>query len=85
MVTLPAAPAAKEATGPQGAIVTYTQPQAASDIVDTSVPVTCAPASGTTFAVGTTKVTCSAKDTAGNEATAEFSVVVGESTGRASC
>ncbi len=57
-----------EATGASGAAVTYTAPTA-TDNVDASVSVSCAPASGSTFALGTTTVTCNASDAAGNAAT----------------
>ncbi len=76
---LPAAPPPTQATGPNGAVVAYAEPSPATDAVDITVPVTCTPRTGTTFAVGTTKVTCSATDKAGNTATAEFNVVVGAS------
>ena len=68
-----------EATGPSGAAVNYTSPTA-SDIVDGSVAVVCTPASGSTFALGTTTVNCSATDAAGNEATSSFSVTVQDTT-----
>ncbi len=62
--------------GPTGtATVTYGTPTA-TDIVDGTVPVTCAPASGSTFSTGTTTVTCTAKDSRGNSASASFAVVV---------
>jgi hypothetical protein len=67
-----------EATGPSGAIVTYTA--SASDVVDGTVPVTCAPASGSTFAVGDTAVTCSATDAEGNTGSASFTVHVVDTT-----
>src|SRR5439155_15127349 len=38
--------------------------------------VSCSPASGSTFPIGTTVVHCTASDTAGNTATASFFVVV---------
>jgi hypothetical protein len=41
------------ATSASGAAVTYTNPTA-TDIVDGTVAVTCTPASGNTFAIGTT-------------------------------
>lgn len=63
------------ATSPDGATVAWTAPTA-SDSVSGSVPVTCAPASGSTFAIGTTHVECSATDEAGNAATASFDVTV---------
>jgi hypothetical protein len=55
--------------------VEYALP-AATDNVDASVGVSCAPASGSSFAVGTTTVACTAQDAAGNIATSSFSVVV---------
>lgn len=62
------------ATSAAGATVVYGA--TATDVVDGSVPVTCSPASGSTFAPGTTAVTCSAVDRAGNEATGGFTVSV---------
>lgn len=65
-----------DATSETGAVVTYTLPTA-TDNVDGSVAVTCAPASGANFPVGTTSVTCSASDSAGNAATpVTFTVTV---------
>ena len=55
--------------------VTYTNPTA-TDLVDGSRAVACAPASGSVFAVGTTTVTCSATDSRGNNASTTFPVVV---------
>ncbi len=48
----------------------------ASDLVSGSLPVTCTPAPGAGFPLGSTNVKCSAKDKAGNAATASFTVVV---------
>lgn len=48
----------------------------ATDLVDGSVAVTCIPASGGTFAPGTTTVNCSATDSHGNTATGSFTVTV---------
>jgi hypothetical protein len=67
-----------EATSPDGALVTY--PASATDLVDGQVPVTCTPASGSTFPLGTTTVTCSATDKAGNTATGTFTVTVRDAT-----
>jgi len=51
------------ATGPQGAVVTYTPSTATDESGDSSTAlVTCTPASGSTFAIGTTTVTCTATD-----------------------
>ena len=57
-----------EATSPSGAVVTYTSP-ATSDIVDGAGVASCNPASGATFALGNTTVTCNATDSNGNQAT----------------
>ena len=48
----------------------------ATDLVDGSVPVVCTPASGSSFVLGTTAVSCSAKDAHDNTATAWFNVAV---------
>ncbi|GFO64438.1 HYR domain-containing protein [Geomonas paludis] len=48
----------------------------ATDLVDGNVPVSCTPASSSSFALGTTSVTCSAKDNHGNGASARFDVNV---------
>jgi len=63
-----------DATDPSGAVVAYQA--TAVDVVDGAVAVTCSPASGSTFAMGTTAVNCSATDNQGNSATGSFSVVV---------
>ena len=62
------------ATGPSGAAVTWVA--GATDLVDGTDPVLCAPSSGSTFPLGTTTVTCHATDTYGNEATGSFNVTV---------
>ena len=63
------------ATSAAGAVVTYASPSA-TDLVSGTRPVNCTPASGSTFPVATTPVTCTATDGAGNTATAGFSVAV---------
>src|SRR5579859_6891458 len=69
-----------EATGPNGARVTYSAP-ATTDAVDGNGTAVCAPASGSTFALGATTVTCNASDAAGNAAVPTmFSVVVRDTT-----
>ena len=68
-----------EATGPSGAIATWTDP-AATDLVDSAVAVSCAPTSGTRFAIDRTAVTCSTTDAHGNTATATFNVLVRDTT-----
>ena len=64
------------ATTPAGTTVDYTTPTATDNVDIGSVPVSCNPASGSIFPVGTTTVTCRATDTAGNTATATFTVTV---------
>jgi len=53
-----------EATCPEGAIVNFNV--TATDLVDTSPEISCSPPSGSMFPLGTTKVSCSAKDSSGN-------------------
>src|SRR5205807_9260408 len=63
------------ATGPAGAVVTYTA--SATDAVTASPTITCVPASGSTFPIGTTTVSCTAKDAANNvSAPKTFTVTV---------
>lgn len=63
------------ATGDDGARITFTA--TATDAQDGLLPVTCDPGSGALFPVGTTAVTCSATDLAGNTGTdtAQFEVL----------
>jgi hypothetical protein len=68
----------REATGPTGAVVTYTV--TATDDVDGSVPVNCSPISGSTFPIGVNPVTCTARDAAGNVGMASFNVTVQDTT-----
>jgi len=57
------APITVNATSPQGASVTFRPPTATDENGDTPGPtVTCTPASGSTFPIGTTTVTCTASD-----------------------
>jgi hypothetical protein len=72
-LTLPTA-ITVDATGPTGAVVAYTA--TAADNVAQGLTVSCSPASGATFAVGTTTVGCTATDAAGNATTASFAVTV---------
>jgi hypothetical protein len=66
-----------QATGPSGATVTFTPPTASDE--DGIVMVHCDHPSGSTFPVGTTKVTCSATDTDDTPTTVSgsFTVTVG--------
>ena len=63
-----------EAEGPLGAQVVYIATGA--DDIDGPVPVTCDWPSGRTFPIGTTTVTCTAMDVAGNVGQASFDVAV---------
>ena len=67
-----------EATGPSGAVVTFSA--SATDLVSGAVAVSFSPASGSTFPLGTTTVTASATDAAGNPATGSFTVTVRDTT-----
>src|SRR5207244_4275808 len=63
-----------EATSAAGAVVTFTATASGAD-----GPVSCTPASGSTFALGTTTVNCSATNPAGT-ATGSFTVTVQDTT-----
>ena len=63
-----------DATSPAGAIVPYAV--TATETGHADPVVACAPAAGGLFAIGTTTVTCTAKDAGGNTATASFGVTV---------
>ena len=75
----PPAPVTAEATGPGGAAVSYGA-ASASDLVDGSVAASCAPASGSTFPLGSTTVTCTATDSHGNTGSATTTVLVHDTT-----
>ncbi|MGN6131227.1 MAG: HYR domain-containing protein, partial [Nocardioidaceae bacterium] len=62
------------ATSPTGATVPFTA--VATDTNPASPAVTCSRASGSTFSIGATDVTCSATDAAGNAGDATFTVTV---------
>jgi hypothetical protein len=72
-------PLTLEATSPAGAVATYSM--SASDLVDGPVNVSCILPTGSTFAVATTTVNCSANDTRANQATTSFTVTVQDTTG----
>jgi HYR domain-containing protein len=63
-----------DATSPAGSVVTYVA--TATDGTDSSPTVTCRPASGATFAIGSTTVDCTATDHAGNTTSGAFAVTV---------
>lgn len=67
-----------EATGPSGAAVSFSA--SATDTVDPSPGVSCSPSSGSTLPLGTTKVTCTAKDKSNNSSSQSFNVNVVDTT-----
>jgi hypothetical protein len=67
-----------EATGPEGRIVNYET--TATDIVDGNLPTVCNPISGSIFALGETRVECTANDNAGNVGKNEFVITVRDTT-----
>jgi hypothetical protein len=72
-LSLPSA-VVKQADGSGAATVTYDA--VATDAADPSPAVACTPASGSRFALGTTKVTCTATDAAGHSASQSFDAIV---------
>jgi hypothetical protein len=74
VLTVPAQ-AAVTATSSAGAAVSYTA-SAADETDGVMPPPACSPASGSTFALGTTPVACTATDAAGNTASGQFPVTV---------
>lgn len=67
-----------EATSPAGAVASFAL--TASDVVDADVTVQCDHASGATFPLGATPVSCSATDDSGNTANAGFTITVVDTT-----
>ncbi len=70
----------EEATSAAGAAVSFSPLPSANDIVDGDITPTCTAASGDTFPIDTTEVTCSATDQAGNTGQASFDVTVEDTT-----
>ncbi len=68
-----------EATGPSGAVATYT-PATVTDIADAAPTLTYSQASGTNFPIGTTTVTVTGRDASNNVTTSTFTVTVRDST-----
>jgi hypothetical protein len=73
IVTAPPAVVA-EATAPTGTIVSYGAPSANDNVGIVSIG--CSPPSGSEFSIGETTVVCTARDGAGNEASAATTVTV---------
>jgi RHS repeat-associated protein len=68
-----------EATMPAGTVATFTLPTATDDL-DPFPTVSCSRESGSTFALGTTTITCTATDDAGNSSSASFRIQVRDTT-----
>ncbi len=69
-------PITVDATSSQGASVNYTVTATDPDNAPSDLTISCTPASGITFAIGTTTVNCSASDPVGNKVSGSFQVVV---------
>jgi|GEM_PF-2736274 len=69
---------AQDVSGSSARVI-YPVPRA-TDNRTSPVPVTCSPASGSTFQVGATTVTCTARDAAGNSRTASFVLTLQDDT-----
>ena len=69
----------KEATGPNGAVATFSTPTA-TDTDGNPAVVVCSPASGSTFPLGTTPVTCTATGADASVSTKMFNVTVQDTT-----
>ncbi|MGE0690277.1 MAG: HYR domain-containing protein, partial [Candidatus Nitrosocosmicus sp.] len=77
-ITLPSEPVIAEATGPNGAQVSYDV--TAKNATGAPVEVICSPSSGSIFGLGNTRVECRAVDSNGNEAVDSFDVTVRDTT-----
>jgi serralysin len=69
-------PITENAVSPAGLVVSFADRVAATDNADPEPTVICSPRSGSTFAIGSTTVTCTATDTTGNSASRSFVVTV---------
>ncbi|KFE70727.1 hypothetical protein DB31_5769 [Hyalangium minutum] len=69
-----------EATGPSGAAVSYLPPTT-TDAVTSAPTVSVSHASGSTFPLGSTRVTATAADAAGNTSTCAFTLTVRDTSG----
>lgn len=76
-ITCPANITTSNDSGQCGAVVSYSAPTGTSSC-ETTVTYTCSPATGSFFAIGTTNVTCTARDDSGNSSSCSFSVTVND-------
>lgn len=67
-----------EAASGAGAVATYSI--TATDPEDGTLPASCTPASGATFSIGATPISCSATDSNGSTVTGGFTVIVVDTT-----
>ena len=80
-LTVPSSPIVVEATSSNGAVANFASQVSAQDAVDSNPQINCNPASGNTFTLGSTQVSCTATDTAGNTSAAKtFDVTVQDTT-----
>lgn len=77
---MPSSPVTADATGAQGAVVTYIVTATDPVYPSSQLTINCTPASGSTFAIGTTTVNCTVTDPANNSASGSFQVVVNGAT-----
>jgi PKD repeat protein len=75
-IKVPSSSLRVNATGPSGALVEYQVQVSAIDDVDGPIDPICTPASGSTFQIGDTTVTCKATDSSGNTASKSFHIAV---------
>jgi len=73
-ITCPANITTAAAAGQTSKVMTYSAPVASDNLP--GVTTSCIPASGSSFPVGTTSVSCTATDAAGNTASCNFNVTV---------
>ncbi len=71
-----------DATGPGGAVATFSP--TVSDNCSGAIAVSCTPASGSTFPIGSTSVSCSATDGSANSSSCGFTVSVTAAAGQIS-
>ncbi|WP_353750715.1 HYR domain-containing protein [Peribacillus frigoritolerans] len=76
MITCPANSTQENDPGQCGAVVNYPPPTVSDNCPGATA--VCTPATGTFFPVGTTTVTCTATDAAGNTTTCSFTVTVND-------
>ena len=77
-VSITGLPVTLEATGPSGAVATFTA--SATSSTGVSLSTTCSPVSGSTFSLGATTVTCTATDALGNTGSVVSTVTVVDTT-----